>query len=156
MGVLFFSAHYHRSAEALLNWSSFFICFHSFCSPAHFRFHLSVLPTRDLFSHSTTMSFSPFPAGRRIAYSARTVTARAGPADDFVFTWKNGKRISDFRDCWANACCAAGLGNLFCPSCQSVAKPHETCSRCRQTWKRNQLNYRGLISMTFAALLLGT
>jgi integrase len=33
--------------------------------------------------------------------------------EDFVFTWKNGKPIRDFRDSWAKACKAAGVPHLL-------------------------------------------
>jgi integrase len=69
---------------------------------------------------------------------------RGKSSDAYVFTRPNGKRVVDFRLTWADACCRAGLGKLYCPKCK---KPTELtkCSTCSIEWKRKELIYRGLI-----------
>ena len=65
--------------------------------------------------------------------------------DAFVFTRDDGTSISDFRKAWANACCAAGLGKLLCPTCNVPASPHVECPTCERKYARNELRYEGLI-----------
>lgn len=44
--------------------------------------------------------------------------------EDFVFTRSDGEPVRDFRDAWAKACCAAGVGQMICGTC---GKPVKNC-----------------------------
>ena len=70
-------------------------------------------------------------------------------ADERVFTREDGSSIGDFRKVWAKVCCAAGVGKMVCPSCQSeVTKDHKSkakCGDCSKEWKNKQLDFSGLL-----------
>jgi integrase len=57
----------------------------------------------------------------------------------FVFTRSDGIAVADFRGTWASACCAAGVGQMFCRTCR---KPVDAC-KCEG--KKPRPFYRGLI-----------
>jgi len=71
--------------------------------------------------------------------------------DDYVFTRENGTPVGDFRDTWAKACIAAGLGKRVHvirteddnDVCGTVAK--RVCSGCGRKVKRHETRYVGLI-----------
>ncbi len=66
-----------------------------------------------------------------------------GP-DDLVFTRDKGEPLGDFRKSWANACAAAGVGELQCPQCMKpVVGKH--CDGCDKDWPRRELKYHGLL-----------
>jgi integrase len=72
--------------------------------------------------------------------------------DERVFTRKEGKvelSIGDFRKLWAKVCCAAGVGNMLCPSCACEvikdSKGKVRCSHCSKQWKNKELNFSGLL-----------
>jgi hypothetical protein len=64
--------------------------------------------------------------------------------DDLVFTREKGEPLGDFRKAWANACVAAGVGELLCPQCEKpVVGKH--CAACKKDWSRRELKYKGLL-----------
>ena len=73
--------------------------------------------------------------------------------DGRVFTrTEGGVQVSfgDFRKVWAKVCCAAGVGRMVCPSCQSEVtrdkKGKAKCAaHCAKEWKHKQLDFSGLL-----------
>lgn len=65
--------------------------------------------------------------------------------NDYVFTRSDGKPVRDFRDAWANVCCAVGLGRLGCSDCGAPVDAEYRCGSCDRKWNRTELKYRGLI-----------
>jgi integrase len=81
-------------------------------------------------------------------------------ADDYLFNRAHdhlgrkvrSDRIVDFRDEWARACCAAGVGNMFCRACRKsgalIAVTGKSCSKCEKNCSRaggKDLVYVGLL-----------
>ncbi|MGB6630735.1 MAG: tyrosine-type recombinase/integrase [Terriglobales bacterium] len=55
------------------------------------------------------------------------------------------RSVSDFRKTWANACTAAGVGKLLCPTCEEPVDTKKHCAPCGKDWTRNKLKYEGLL-----------
>ena len=66
-------------------------------------------------------------------------------SEDHVFTRGDGKPVLDFRGMWANVCCAAGVGDLTCSSCDRSVDAEKRCANCGRDWTRDELKYKGLI-----------
>lgn len=64
-----------------------------------------------------------------------------GP-EDHVFTRANGRPVCDFRNAWATACVAAGVGRMICKSCDKPVSG-EKCQACGAHGKG--LTYSGLL-----------
>ena len=64
---------------------------------------------------------------------------------DALFTRDDGKPVRDFRGAWDSICVASGLGQRVCPNCEQTVDEDRTCQHCSRKWKRQQLNYSGLI-----------
>jgi integrase len=56
-----------------------------------------------------------------------------------VFTRSNGEPIGDFRWTWWRACVRAGVGRIFCPSCEQLIDSR-CCPKCRV-----RSRYKGLL-----------
>jgi integrase len=56
---------------------------------------------------------------------------------------RKGLPIAEFRNSWAWACCAAGIGKLVCPHCSGDVDEKRTCAQCSATWRREELRYVG-------------
>jgi integrase len=74
-----------------------------------------------------------------------TECVRGKRAEDPVFTRDDGEPVRDFRDTWANVCCAAGLGELRCRNCDQAVDQEKHCLNCGRDWNRNELKYVGLL-----------
>jgi integrase len=71
-----------------------------------------------------------------------TECVRGKRPEDYAFTRKDGQPVRNFSKSWANACVAAGVGKLLCPTCEEpVTKKH--CASCERDWYRNDLKYSG-------------
>jgi integrase len=57
----------------------------------------------------------------------------------FVFTRPYGTPVRDFRGTWAKACCAAGVGQMFCKTCRILL------NGCKCSGRKARPVYRGLI-----------
>lgn len=66
-------------------------------------------------------------------------------SDDFVFTRSDGKPVHEFRQAWRNLCCAAGLGQMLCRTCETAVNSDSKCPTCSREWKRKDLKYGGMI-----------
>lgn len=64
---------------------------------------------------------------------------------DWVFTREDGKRISDFRDSWANACVEAGVSRRLCKTCQKEVDADLFCSTCDRTVFKKETKPVGLL-----------
>jgi len=67
---------------------------------------------------------------------------------EFVFH-DQGRPIGDFRKAWATACVAAGVGKFVCRTCDADVDENRKCSKCGQTWRREDLKYVGAIFHDF-------
>ena len=67
------------------------------------------------------------------------------PPDAFVFRREDGKPVRDFRSIWANCCVEAQVGKFICRSCQQPVDEARRCAACKRTWRRNDLEYLGLV-----------
>lgn len=65
------------------------------------------------------------------------------PDSQFVFT-REGQPIGSFRKAWCGACVRAGLGEMFCLTCDAPAAGLR-CARCKKAKRRSRLVYHGLI-----------
>jgi integrase len=80
-------------------------------------------------------------------------------AEDYLFTREKdhlgrkvrSRRIVDFRDDWARACCAAGVGNMLCRACRKTGEKifvkGKSCPKCEVKCKLtdDSLVYVGLL-----------
>jgi integrase len=86
-------------------------------------------------------------AGRTITMTSKAALllaecVRGKAPDDPVFTRKDGKPVRDFRQSWAAACVAAGVGKMICKMCETPTAG-EKCENCGAQGKG--LRYSGLM-----------
>lgn len=72
-------------------------------------------------------------------YSLLVECVRGKQPEERVFTRSNGKPIKDFRWTWWTACVRAGVGRIFCPSCNEPLASR-ACPKCKV-----RSRYRGLL-----------
>jgi len=65
--------------------------------------------------------------------------------EDRVFTRPDGTPVESIRDTWAKACCAAGLGAMYCMQCgtQVANKKLPECPGCSRRLTSHEQSYRG-------------
>jgi hypothetical protein len=66
-------------------------------------------------------------------------------SENRVFTREDGKPVLDFRGTWVGVCCAAGVSELMCSSCDEAVDADKHCANCGRDWNRDELKYKGLI-----------
>jgi integrase len=69
-----------------------------------------------------------------------------GP-EDRVFTRPDGSSVESIRDTWAKACCAAGLGAMYCMQCDETVANEKLpqCPGCGRRLTTHEQSYRGLL-----------
>lgn len=65
--------------------------------------------------------------------------------DAFVFTRANGEPVRCFGTTWGNCGVRAGVGRFIRHSCQQPVDEARRDATCIRTWRRNDLQYSGLI-----------
>jgi integrase len=85
---------------------------------------------------------------RRRAAAVWQSEERQAYFSEYVFH-NQGQPVGDFRKAWATACVAAGVGKFVCRTCDAEVDENRTCSKCGQTWWKEDLKYVGAIFHDF-------